>query len=116
MAWPDRHTSGAARLDLPAIAQLNFTAPDLERFPCLALAMAAIQTAGTAPTVLNAANEVAVAQFLARQIPFTAIPQIIETSLAELASGTAIETLTDLMAIDQQARDYAKHIIPAYRT
>ena len=116
MAWPDRHTSGVARLDLPAIAQLNFTAPDLERFPCLALAIAAIQTAGIAPTVLNAANEIAVAQFLARQIPFTAIPQIIETSLTELASGTVIHTLAELMDVDQQARDCAEQTIIKYHT
>ncbi len=116
MAWPDRHTSGVAQLDLPTIAQLNFAAPDLERFPCLALAIAAIQTAGTAPTVLNAANEVAVAQFLQQRIPFTAIPQIIETSLTELASGTAIHTLAELMDVDQQARDCAERTVIAYQT
>ena len=116
MGWPDRHTSGVARLDLPSIAQLNFAAPDLERFPCLALAIAAIQTAGTAPTVLNAANEVAVTHFLQQRIPFTAIPHIIETSLTELAKSTAIQTLAELMDIDQQARDCAERAVITYQT
>ena len=114
MAWPNRHTSGVARLDLPAIARLDFTTPDQQRFPCLALAYAAIRAAGTAPTVLNAANEVAIAHFLKQQLPFTAIPQIIETSLTKLASST-VQNIPELMLVDQQARDYAERAVTQYQ-
>jgi 1-deoxy-D-xylulose-5-phosphate reductoisomerase len=110
LAWPERHTAGVAPLDLPALSRLEFTAPDHTRFPCLSLAYAAIATAGNAPTVLNAANEVAVAHFLRRQLPFAAIPQVIEACLAKLTDST-IDNLDDLLETDQCARQYAtQHI------
>ena len=70
LAWPERMETPAQRLDLAAIARLDFEAPDLERFPALRLARAALEAGGAAPVVLNAANEVAVASFLAGEIRF----------------------------------------------
>ncbi len=70
MAWPERIATPAARLDLAAIGRLEFEAPDLERFPCLALAWEAMRAGGSAPCILNAANEIAVAAFIAGQVAF----------------------------------------------
>jgi 1-deoxy-D-xylulose-5-phosphate reductoisomerase len=70
LAYPERIDAGVAPLDLFKVATMNFVAPDFERFPCLALAYQALRAAGTAPAVLNAANEVAVAAFLDKQISF----------------------------------------------
>lgn len=113
LAWPARQTAGVAPLDLPALARLEFSAPDHARFPCLSLARAAIAAAGNAPAVLNAANEVAVAHFLQHRLPFSAIPPIIETCLAELA-GPAADNLDDLLALDQEVRQVAaQHIAQA---
>ena len=111
MAWPERHTSGVAPLDLTDIARLDFQTPDQQRFPCLGLAYTAIAAGGTAPAILNAANEVAVAHFLQGRLPFTAIPQVIEASLTALAGSEPTPTLTELFAIDQQARHHAEQVI-----
>jgi 1-deoxy-D-xylulose-5-phosphate reductoisomerase len=106
LAWPERIESGVATLDLIAQARLDFQAPDYARFPCLGLATAAMQAGGTAPAVLNAANEVAVAAFLAGKIPFTAIASIIEGVLEQVA---AVEprTLADVQTADRDARALA---------
>lgn len=84
LGWPERIDSGVSSLDLAAIGRFDFERPDYDRFPCLGLAYAAARRAGTAPTVMNAANEVAVASFLEGQIRFTLIPKIIERVLAEM--------------------------------
>lgn len=84
LGWPDRLVSGVAPLDLIATARLDFEAPDEGRFPCLRLAREAFDAGGTAMAVCNAANEVAVAAFLDGQIRFTAIPLVIEQTLAQM--------------------------------
>jgi 1-deoxy-D-xylulose-5-phosphate reductoisomerase len=111
LAWPERIAAGVAPLDLFQVARLDFSAPDFERFRCLALAYQALRAGGTAPAVLNAANEVAVAAFLERQIPFLAIPQLIEQVLQALpvASVTALD---DVLVADAQARSQAAALLP----
>jgi 1-deoxy-D-xylulose-5-phosphate reductoisomerase len=103
LAWPERIDSGAKALDLAAIRSLSFEKPDPARFPCLGLAYAALRTGGTAPAVLNAANEVAVEAFLARKLPFTGIPDVISSTLDTVPSGAA-QDLNDVMNADRQAR------------
>lgn len=110
LAYPERIDAGVAPLDLFQVAQLNFMAPDFERFPCLELAYQALRAGGTAPAVLNAANEVAVAAFLDRQIPFLAIPRLIEQVLAALPV-TRVEGLEDVLAADAMARDKASGLL-----
>ncbi|NNM79957.1 MAG: 1-deoxy-D-xylulose-5-phosphate reductoisomerase [Gallionella sp.] len=106
LAYPERIASGVAPLDLFKIASMDFVAPDFARFPCLALAYHALRAAGTAPAILNAANEVAVAAFLNKQIGFLAIPQVIETVLNQLPVG-AVRDLDDVLAADAEARSAA---------
>ena len=107
LGTPDRISSGSDPLDLVAIGALEFRAPDLARFPCLALAMAAAGAGGSAPVVLNAADEVAVAAFLAGRIGFTRIAAVVEETLgAGLDGGTG--TLEGLLALDHEARRYAE--------
>ena len=110
LGFPDRIESGARSLDLGAVGHLSFERPDQARFPCLALAYSAIRAGGTAPAVLNAANEVAVESFLAGRLRFTAIARVIEESLARVASGSAdaIETILDA---DTRARHAAAECI-----
>jgi 1-deoxy-D-xylulose-5-phosphate reductoisomerase len=106
LAWPDRIASGVERLDLFRIARLDFYAPDPERFPCLRLAVEAMQAGGTATTILNAANEVAVAEFLGRRIRYTEIPRIVETTLSNVTAGPAA-SLVHILHADMQAREFA---------
>ena len=106
LGFPERIESGVAALDLFKIARLDFEAPDERRFPCLALAYAALRAGGNAPTVLNAANEVAVAAFLEEQLPFQAIAPVIEHCLSEIPQGAA-ETLEQVLAADVTARRVA---------
>ncbi|MGE0081823.1 MAG: 1-deoxy-D-xylulose-5-phosphate reductoisomerase [Thiohalomonadaceae bacterium] len=108
LAWPERIESGVAGLDLFKIARLDFREPDLQRFPCLRLAVAAMETGGTAPAVLNAANEVAVEAFLARRVRFTSIPAIIEATL-EAVTGREADSLEAILAADAAAREVAAH-------
>ena len=110
LAWPERIDAGVAPLDLPAIAQLNFERPDFERFPCLALAYRALRAGGIAPTVLNAANEVAVAAFLEERLHFLAIADIIAATLDAIEPKDAVE-LPTILAADAQARDVARELI-----
>ncbi len=111
LAYPERIDAGVAPLDLFQVAQLNFTAPDFERFPCLALAYQVLRAGGTAPAILNAANEVAVAAFLNKQIPFLAIPRLIEQVLEALPVAQ-VETMEDVLAADAAARDKAAALLP----
>ena len=90
LAYPKRIDAGVAPLDLFKIATLNFVAPDFERFPCLALAYQALRTGGTAPAVLNAANEVAVDAFLNKKISFLDIPRLIKHVLEKHISRVCL--------------------------
>ncbi len=107
LAWPGRCESGAEALDVVATARLTFEAPDHERFPCLGLAQRAVRAGGTAPALLNAANEVAVAAFLERRLNFGAIPMVIEGVLDRVATET-VRRLEDVLAADAEARRAAQ--------
>jgi 1-deoxy-D-xylulose-5-phosphate reductoisomerase len=103
LAYPDRIASGARPLDLAAMKNLSFERPDHERFPCLELAFTALRAGGTAPTVLNAANEIAVEAFLAGRLPFTSIPRVIDETLASIP-GSDASSLEAVMHADAAAR------------
>ena len=103
LAYPERIDSGVAPLDLFKVAQMNFVAPDFVRFPCLSLAYQALRAAGTAPAVLNAANEIAVAAFLDKHIAFLDIANIIDAVLNQLAV-LPVTCLADVLHADAQAR------------
>ncbi|MGE0747946.1 MAG: 1-deoxy-D-xylulose-5-phosphate reductoisomerase [Rhodospirillales bacterium] len=107
LAWPDRMPTPAQRLDLARIGQLTFRAPDPVRFPAIRLAREALRAGGVAPTILNAANEVAVHAFLDRQIGFLDIPRLVEHTL-EFVPNLAMNSLEDVIAIDRQARAVAR--------
>ncbi len=106
LAWPERIASGVGSLDLIAQARLDFQAPDEQRFPCLRLAAAAMRRGGSAPAVLNAANEVAVAAFLAGEIRFVDIPLLIEQVL-DAVPIIEPHTLLDVQSADRDARSAA---------
>jgi len=110
LSWPDRIDSGVQALDLFSIARLDFEAPDAGRFPCLRLAETAIRAGGTAPAILNAANEIAVDAFLANRIGFTDIPDIIEQTLASLPVGNEA-SLESILEADVQARNAADRLV-----
>ena len=112
LAWPRRLTSGVAFLDFARLGKLEFQAPDFARFPCLRLAFAALEAGGTAPAVLNAANEVAVQAFLDRRIRFTDIAAVVEHALERVPTGAA-EELAAILAGDSQARTVAARWIAA---
>ena len=112
LAYPERIDAGVAPLDLFAIGRLDFEAPDSDRFPCLQLAYAALRAGGTAPAILNAANEVAVAAFLERRLPFLGIPQLIAATLEALPSSPE-GSLADVLAADAAARQVAAGMIGA---
>ncbi len=107
LAYPDRIESGVASLNLLEIAKLEFEAPNTECFPCLQLAYDALALGGTAPAILNAVNEVAVAAFLDHQIHFLNIPVLIEKALNSIQSEP-VSCLEQLIAIDVQARQFAQ--------
>ena len=110
LAWPARMGSGVEPLDLLKVAKLDFVAPDLARFPCLALAYQVLRAGGTAPAVLNAANEVAVDAFLDRRIAFLSIPRLIAEVLAALPVSGA-DTLEDVLNADAAARATALELV-----
>lgn len=110
LAWPQRIDSGVAPLDLFQIAQLDFKPPDAQRFPCLRLAYEAFECGGTATTVLNAANEVAVEAFLQGQIRFTDIVRIISDALERMSTQEAT-TLEVILEADAQTRRIAAQSI-----
>ncbi len=109
LAWPLRMASPCKPLDLATIGRLDFETPDEARFPALRLARQAGEAGGAIPAVLNAANEIAVAAFLDRRIPFLAICAIVERVLAGY-SGPAPSTLGDVLDIDRNARAKARHM------
>jgi 1-deoxy-D-xylulose-5-phosphate reductoisomerase len=106
LAWPDRVASGVQFLDLMQVGRLRFEAPDLVRFPGLALAQRAARVGGTMPAILNAANEVAVQAFLAERLNFDRIPAVIEAVMTRLQGGSA-DTLDAILAADTAARTVA---------
>ena len=108
--YPDRADVPVPALDLTAVAELTFEPPDLDRFPCLRLAREAGQAGGTGPCVLNAADEVAVAAFIDERIPFTAIPRVVEQTLAEMPAVEPTH-FQDLYAVDGEARERASNLI-----
>ena len=110
LAWPRRMDTPMAPLDLVALGQMTFAAPDEERFPATRLAREAAQAGGAAPTVLNAANEAAVAAFLAGKIAFTRIALTVERTLSR-AMPAAPATLDDVLAIDAEARARASELL-----
>jgi 1-deoxy-D-xylulose-5-phosphate reductoisomerase len=110
LAYPHRMASGAAPLDLAAIGTLTFEPPDLGRFPCLALAYAALRAGGTAPAILNAANEVAVDAFLQGRLGFTRIAGVIADVLAKLPASPA-DTLAQVLEADHAARRHAAECV-----
>ena len=110
LAWPDRITSGVQSLSLPQIGQLDFEAPDHERFPGLLLARAAARAAGTAPALFNAANEVAVQAFLDQRLNFTRITAVIDQVMQRVTSGPVAD-LDDVLGADAAARHAAVALI-----
>ncbi|MDP1765771.1 MAG: 1-deoxy-D-xylulose-5-phosphate reductoisomerase [Methylotenera sp.] len=110
LGYPERLTSGVSSLDLLTVGRLDFCAPDLERFPCLRIAYDALNIGGTAPAILNAANEVAVEAFLTEKIGFMDIPHIIENVLTA-SSISQVESIEQLVVVDVEARLNAKQHI-----
>jgi 1-deoxy-D-xylulose-5-phosphate reductoisomerase len=110
LAWPERVTSGVQSLDLVKVGHLRFEAPDLRRFPALALAQDAALAGGLRPASLNAANEVAVSAFLEGGLNFARIPAVIESVMAT-TSGGEIRDLNDVLAADAEARERASSFI-----
>lgn len=114
MAWPERIDAGVAPLDLFAVGRLDFQAPDPVRFRCLQLAYDVLHEGGTAPAILNAANEIAVAAFLERRLSFLGIAQLNETVLGALPAGPE-SSLDDVLAADAEARRIAQRMIAERR-
>ncbi len=104
LAWPERCAAGVERLDLFTVRHLDFEEPDYDRFPCLRLARDAMTAGGTAPAILNAANEIAVAAFLDEKISFTAIPHLVGHALERVTARPALD-LETILADDTGARE-----------
>jgi len=109
LAWPERMAVDLPRLDLAALGRLDFFAPDLERFPALALARQALREGNGAPIILNAANEVAVALFLERRLGFLDIAAVVADTLAPLGAPL-VEGIEDVLALDALARREASRL------
>jgi 1-deoxy-D-xylulose-5-phosphate reductoisomerase len=114
LGWPDRISSGAASLSLIELGTLKFEELDPKRFPCLGIACEALKKGGTAPAILNAANEVAVQAFLDRIIPFTLIPRVIERTLEHCMVSDA-SSLETILAHDAVAREWSNTHIQSLR-
>jgi 1-deoxy-D-xylulose-5-phosphate reductoisomerase len=116
LAWPERMAAPTKRLDLAELGTLTFEAPDMERFPALRLAREVLAAGGSAGTVLNAANEVAVEAFLARKIGFLAIAALVEATLAANPGLTTSqrENVDDVLAIDAEARASARSFLARF--
>ena len=113
LVWPDRIKAPVERLDLAKVATLTFEDVDPVRFPCIKLARTALETGGSAPTILNAANEIAVAEFLSQRIDYISIPILIEQTLEQ--AGTAgmlkpVNNIDDVWEVDSYARETAKNL------
>ncbi len=112
LAWPERIDAGVPPLNLTQISNLNFSEPELARFPCLSLAFIAAKVGGIAPAVLNAANEIAVAAFLDEGLPYLQISQVVDKVLNTIP-GTKVDSLETVLNIDAQARKLARQYIQA---
>jgi len=112
LAYPERIESGARHLDLTQHKGLSFEQPDHSRFPCLGLAYAALRAGGTAPAVLNAANEVAVEAFLGSRLGFNGIARVIRDTMAEVPTGP-VDGLPAVLAADRKARATASALVMA---
>jgi 1-deoxy-D-xylulose-5-phosphate reductoisomerase len=111
LSWPQRSESPSRRLDLAAIGQLTFEEPDIVRFPCLGVAQDCLRAGGLTPTIMNAANEVAVEAFLGRRIGFLDISRAIEETLADgRASASNAHDIEGILAVDRMARDITGEI------
>ncbi|MGI9024520.1 MAG: 1-deoxy-D-xylulose-5-phosphate reductoisomerase, partial [Burkholderiaceae bacterium] len=110
LAWPERIASGVRSLDLTTIARLDFEKPDLTRFPCIDLAYHALASGGSAPAILNAANEIAVEAFLDQRIRFTEIAAVVDGVLSALPSQ-AMQSLESVFEIDARARTMARDLV-----
>jgi 1-deoxy-D-xylulose-5-phosphate reductoisomerase len=111
LAWPERCESGVSMLDLPRLGRLDFEGPDLVRFPCLRLALDAIAGGGAGPCVLNGANEVSVARFLAGDLRFGQIAKINESVLTRLGHQPAPTTLAGVLDLDRESRALASEML-----
>jgi 1-deoxy-D-xylulose-5-phosphate reductoisomerase len=115
LAWPDRLAGPAPRLDLARIASLTFEQPDLQRFPALALARRALDDGGAAPTILNAANEIAVDAFVSGRIGFPGIAALVERTLDAARRQRGLrepQTIEEAIAVDHVARTWAAELLP----
>jgi 1-deoxy-D-xylulose-5-phosphate reductoisomerase len=112
LAWPERMATPAERLDLASIRSLEFEQPDLQRFPALRVARQALEQGGAAPTVLNAANEIAVASFLAGQIGFTEIASLVEQAIERAVAG-APSSIEEVIQVDLETRSAVTELIEA---
>ncbi|MGN0301916.1 MAG: 1-deoxy-D-xylulose-5-phosphate reductoisomerase, partial [Anaerotardibacter sp.] len=110
LSYPDRWDAPVEPLDFRKLGSLEFEAPDTETFSCLALAFKAGSIGGTLPCVMNAANEIAVAAFLAEQCPYLGIAEVVEKTM-DAATVEAVESIDQLMEVDAWARDYAREYI-----
>jgi len=115
LAWPVRMETPAARLNLAQVSTLSFEEPDMTRFPALAIARRALATGGSAPTILNAANEVAVREFVDKNLGFSGIPALVEATLEAMAQRGETrepETVEEALAVDHTARRVAADLLP----
>ena len=110
LAWPERLASGVAALDLIAVARLDFQSPDLARFPCLKLAIQAAEAGGSAPLVLNAANEIAVAAFLDGELSFPGIARVVDETMQAIGAES-VSDLDGLVELDARVRSRAELIV-----
>jgi 1-deoxy-D-xylulose-5-phosphate reductoisomerase len=111
LAWPNRIDAGVPSLNLAQMATLHFSEPDFERFPCLALAFEAAKAGGTAPAILNAANEVAVAAFLEQRLPYLQIASVVRETLSAIQSVPA-SSIEIVLSADARARQVAAQLVP----
>ncbi|MGH2569075.1 MAG: 1-deoxy-D-xylulose-5-phosphate reductoisomerase, partial [Bacteroidota bacterium] len=107
LTYPDRCSMNGSRLDFPKLQSMTFFQPDKEKFPCLQLAYDALSVGGTAPAILNAANEVAVEAFLEKRVSFKQIPEIIQSALSKQRVRSSPE-LEDIVEADRSTRDYVR--------
>jgi 1-deoxy-D-xylulose-5-phosphate reductoisomerase len=112
LAWPQRMVTPAAKLDLASIGRLDFEEPDLERFPALALARQALEAGGAAAIVLNAANEIAVGQFLAGSLRFAEIADLVRRALDEAEFDTP-RSIGDVLEVDRVTRARTRAMMKA---
>jgi 1-deoxy-D-xylulose-5-phosphate reductoisomerase len=110
LAYPERLEAGVAAFDIFKLKQFTFEAPDFLRFPCLKLAYDALHAGGSAPAVLNAANEIAVQAFLDRRLPFTGIERTVARTLDAVAT-MPVSCLEDVLEADTRARERAQREI-----